>query len=65
MRKFRGLFLFLELVPNHHTCDKLVPNYHRCEELGLNRTDVSDRTVKNWNRMLNAADFGAFYHCEE
>ena len=29
-------------------------------------TDASDKTVKNWNQMQNAADWGVvFYHCEE
>ena len=28
-------------------------------------TDVSDKTVKNLNRMQNAADFGVFYQCEQ
>ena len=45
-----------EMVPNHHTFEKLVPNYHACEELVLSRTYISDKTVKNWNRMQNAAD---------
>ena len=47
------------LVPNLHTYEELVPNYRRCEEL------VSDKTVKNWNRMQNGADLRVFYHCEE
>ena len=28
-------------------------------------TDVSAITVKNWNRLQNAADLGVFYQCEE
>ena len=28
-------------------------------------TDVSDKTVKIWKRMQNAADLGVFYQCEE
>ena len=28
-------------------------------------TDVSDKTVNNWNRKQNAADFGVFYQREE
>ena len=28
-------------------------------------TDASDKTVKNWNRMQNAADLGVLYQCEE
>ena len=45
---------------------KLIPKYHRCEErVGHIVTDVSDKTVKNWIRMQNAADLGVFYKCEE
>ena len=54
------------LVRNPHTCDKLVPNYHRCEELVLFiAVDVSDKTVKNWNRMQNAVELRVFYRCEK
>ena len=28
-------------------------------------TDVSDKTVKNWNRMQNSADLGVFYQSTE
>ena len=27
-------------------------------------TDVIEKSVKNWNRMQNAADLGIFYQCE-
>ena len=54
-----------KLIPNYQRCEKLVPNYHRCEELVLVVTDVSDKTVKNWNRMQNAADLeGVFYQSD-
>ena len=52
-----------ELVPHPQTCESLVPSYHRW----LIVTDVSDKNVKNWNRMQNAADWGGgggvFYQC--
>ena len=40
------------------------------QELILNRQDVIDKTVQNWNRMQNAAECvwgggGVFYQCEE
>ena len=54
-----------ELVLKHHTCEKLLPIYHTYKKLVLDLTDVSDKTVKNWNRMQNAADKGVFYQCEE
>ena len=28
-------------------------------------TDVSDKTVKNWNRMKNAAELRGIYLCED
>ena len=46
------------LVPNLYTCENLVPNHHRCENWDIIVIYVSDKTVKNWNRMQNAADFG-------
>ena len=39
-----------EVVPNPHICDKLVQDCY------LIVTDVSDKTLKNWNRVQNAAD---------
>ena len=54
-----------------HPCQELVPNPDTCEthwhqftrfitdvkNWYLIVTDVSDKTMKNWDRMLNAADF--------
>ena len=48
-----------ELVPNPHTCEKLVPNYRTyMKNWYFIVTDISYKTVENWNRMQNAADFG-------
>ena len=50
-----------ELVPNPRTCEKLALNHHRLvwwENWCFIVTDVSDKTVKNWNRMQNVAAWG-------
>ena len=48
-----------ELVPYPHICDKLVQDCY------LIVTDVSGKTLKNWNRVQNAADWGLYYQSEE
>ena len=47
-----------ELVPNPHTCENLVQIITDVKNWYLIVTDVSDKTVKNWNRMQNATDLG-------
>ena len=45
---------------------KLVPKYHLyMKNWYLIFTDVSDKTVKNWNRVQNAAALVVFYYYEE
>ena len=40
-----------ELVPIPHTCEIIVTNYMTDVQIWyLIATDVSDKTVKNWNR---------------
>ena len=48
----------VELVANPHTCEKLIPNITHMKNWYLIATAVSNKTVKNWNRMQNAADLG-------
>ena len=47
-----------ELVPNPQTCGNLVQIITDVKNWYLIVTDVSDKTVKNLNRMQNAADLG-------
>ena len=54
-----------ELEPNPQTCENLVPNYHLYMKNKYLMVKIKSKSVKNWNRMQNAADLGVFYQCEE
>ena len=51
-------YQILTLVKNWYQIITHMKNWY------LTVTDVSDKTVKNWNRKQNAADLVVFYQCE-
>ena len=55
----------LTRVKNWYQILTHVKNNTKLSQMYLIVTDVSDKTVKNLNRVETAADLGVFYQCEE
>ena len=61
LTRLKNWYQILTHATNWYQIITDVKNRYMC----LIVTDVSDKTLRNWNRMLNAADSGIFYQCEE